>query len=175
MKKLIKTSGLIAIIAIACFSCGKESKTDTAKSDTLVKAADTVQIAAPSPEQLIEEQKQKLLNSSNAKMHDVWDWIKQFEKLRSNSINNNEDGSKSPEESQTITNTVYKNGIQFKERSAYEAQDFELFIPFVSAIEAKKIVDRLCRNMGGCLGPNVVDVKYTETKDGVMVEWGGGC
>ena len=29
--------------------------------------------------------------------------------------------------------------------------------------------------MGGCLGPDKVEVKYSETKDGVKVEWGGGC
>jgi hypothetical protein len=175
MKKLIETSGLIAIIGIFCFSCGNESKTDTAKSDTLVKAADTVQIAAPSPEQLLEEQKQALLKSSNKKMNDVGDWVKQFEELRSNTINNNEDGTKSPEEAMATTNTVYKNGVQYKVTSGYEYQNFELFIPLLSTIEAKKLVNRLCKNMGGCLGPDEVEVKYSETKDGVKVEWGGGC
>jgi hypothetical protein len=176
MKKLIKTSGLIAIIAIACFSCGKESKTDTTKlSDTLQKAEDTVQVAAPSPEQLLEEKKQALLNSSNKKMNDVGDWVKQFEELRSNTINNNEDGTKSPEEAMATTKTVYKNGVQYKVTSGYEYQSFELFIPLLTTIEAKKIVNRLCKNMGGCLGPDEVEVKYSETKDGVKVEWSGGC
>jgi hypothetical protein len=176
MKKLIKTSGLIAIIAIASFSCGKESKTDTTKlSDTLQKAEDTVQVAAPSPEQLLEEKKQALLNSTNKKMNDIWDWLKQFEELRSNSIDNNEDGSKSMEEQAVNTSTLYKNGIQLKDTRIYEGQSFELFIPLLTVNQAKKLVDRLCRNMGGCLGPDEVDVKYKETKDGVMVEWGGGC
>ncbi|MHA8083224.1 hypothetical protein ACST14_07360 [Aquirufa sp. A-Brett2-15D] len=175
MKKLVKTSFLLAIIGTFCFSCGNESKTDTTKSDSLVKAADTVQIAAPSPEQLLEEQKQVLLKYSNAKMNDVGDWVKQFEELRSNTINNNEDGTKSPEEAMATTNTVYKNGVQYKVTSGYEYQSFELFIPHLKANEAKRLVNRLCKNMGGCLGPDEVEVKYSETKDGVKVEWGGGC
>jgi hypothetical protein len=176
MKKLIKTSGLIAIIAIACFSCGKESKTDTAKlSDTLQKAEDTVQVAAPSPEQLLEEKKQALLNSTNSKMNDVRNWLKQFDELRHNSITNNEDGTKNDQEIETINKVVYKNGITFEETLVYEGEGYVLFLPLLTAKEAKKLVDRLCRNMGGCLGPDEVDVKYKETKDGVMVEWGGGC
>jgi hypothetical protein len=175
MKKPIKTSGLIAIIAIVCFSCGKESKMDTTKSDTLDKAADTVQIAAPSPEQLLEEQKQALLKSSNKKMNDVRNWLKQFDELRHNSITNNEDGTKNDQEIETINKVVYKNGITFEETLVYEGEGYVLFLPLLTAKEAKKLVDRLCRNMGGCLGPDEVDVKYKESKDGVKVEWGGGC
>jgi hypothetical protein len=176
MQKLYKIPTLLIFMGTLFFSCGNESKTDTTQSaDTLEKVVDTMQVAAPSPEQLAEEQKQILLSSSNAKMNDVGEWVKQFEEVRSNTINNNEDGSKSPEESQTMTNTVYKNGIQYKVTTVYEAQEFELFIPLLTAKQAKKVVNRLCKNMGGCLGPDEVDVKYTETKDGVKVEWGGGC
>jgi hypothetical protein len=79
------------------------------------------------------------------------------------------------EEQAVNTSTLYKNGIQLKDTRIYEGQSFELFIPHLTVNQAKKLVDRLCRNMGGCLGPDEVDVKYKETKDGVMVEWGGGC
>ena len=176
MQKPFKIPALFVFIGILFFSCGNESKTDTTKTaDTLEKAVDTVQVSAPSPEQLIEEQKQKLLNSSNAKMNDIDDWLKQFDVLRSNSIDNNEDGTKSLEEAEKFYKTVYKNGVTIEERVIYEGAHYELFIPLISAKEAKKIVDRLCRNMGGCLGPDEVDVKYKETKDGVKVDWGGGC
>ena len=164
----------LLFLSILCFSCGKEGNQE-ASADTVASAVDTVQIAAPSPEQLAEEKKQSLLNSSNSTMNVIGDWLSQFEELRSNSINNNEDGSKSPEESETITTTLYKNGIQFKETTIYEGQAFELFVPLLSAKEAKKLLNRLCKNMGGCLGPDEVDVKYTETNDGVKVVWGGGC
>lgn len=158
------------------FSCGNESKTDSTKTaDTLEKADDTVQVSAPSPEHLIEKQKQELLNSSNVKMNDIHDWLKQFEELRSNSMDNNEDGTKSLEEAQKLYKTVYKNGVSIEENIMYEGAHYELFIPMLNAKEAKKIVDRLCRNMGGCLAPDEVNVKYEETKDGVKVEWGGGC
>lgn len=173
MKNQYKIPALL-LLCIFCFSCGKEGNQE-AKVDTLAAAVDTVQIAAPSPEQLAEEKKQSLLNSSNSKMNEIGDWLNQFEELRSNSINNNEDGSKGPEESETITTTLYKNGIQFKETTIYEGQAFELFVPLLSAKEAKKLLNRLCKNMGGCLGPDEVNVKYTEAKDGVKVEWGGGC
>lgn len=176
MQKVFKISSLVIITGMIFFSCGKESKTDSTKTaDTLEKADDTVQVAAPSPEQLIEDQKQKLLNSSNAKMNDIYDWLKQFEELRSNSIDNNEDGTKNLEEAAKLHKTVYKNGVIIEENVIYEGANYELFIPLISAKEAKKLVDRLCRNMGGCLGPDEVDVKYKETKDGVKVEWGGGC
>ena len=176
MQKPYKIPALILFTGMLFFSCGNESKTDATKTaDTLEKAVDTVQVSAPSPEQLIEEQKQKLLNSSNSKINDVRDWLKQFEELRHNSITNNEDGTKNDQEIETINKVVFKNGITFEETLVYEGEGYVLFIPLLTAKEAKKLVDRLCRNMGGCLGPDEVDVKYKETKDGVKVEWGGGC
>jgi hypothetical protein len=176
MQKLYKISTLIVLSGTLFFSCGNDSKNAAANApDTLGKAVDSIQIAAPSPEQLVEEQKQKLLNSSTSKMNDIGDWLKQFEELSHNSITNNEDGTKDDQEIETINKVVFKNGITFEETLVYEGQGFVLFIPLLNDKEAKKLVDRLCRNMGGCLGPDEVDVTYTVTKDGVKVVWGGGC
>lgn len=176
MQKPFKISALIVFCCTLFFSCSNESKTDTAQLvDTLGKAVDSVQVIATDSEQIAEEQKEALLKSSNAKMKDIGDWLKQFEELRHNSITNNEDGTKSDQEIETINKVVFKNGITFEETLVYEGQGFVLFIPLLNSKEAKKLVDRLCRKMGGCLGPDEVDVKYTETKDGVKVEWGGGC
>jgi hypothetical protein len=176
MQKPFKFSALIVFCCTLFFSCSNESKTDTAQLvDTLGKAVDSVQVIATDPEQIAEEQKQALLKSSNATMRDVGDWVKQFEVVSRNIINNNEDGTKSPEESREVINTVFKNGIHFNETHVFEIHEYELFIPLLNAKEAKKVVERLCKNMGTCMGPDEVDVKYTETKDGVKVEWGGGC
>lgn len=176
MKKLYKISALFIFSGTLFFSCGNDSKNAAAKApDSLGKTVDSIQVAAPNPEQIAEEKKQKLLNSSNSKMNDIRDWLKQFEELRSNSITNNEDGTKNDQEIETINKVVFKNGINFEETMVYEGQGFVLFIPLLNAKEAKKLVDRLCRNMGGCLGPDEVEVRYTVTKDGVKVEWGGGC
>jgi hypothetical protein len=184
MKKLYKIPALMVFTGMLFFSCGNESKTDTTRTDTLVKAADTVQIAAPSPEQLLEQKKQAILNSTNPKMTDVYDWLNQFEVLKSNSIENNIDSSSIPQEYQTpenmvnkVTNTAYKNGIQLIETFVHEGQMFELFIPYLTKKEAKKLINRLCVSMGGggCLGSDEIQVIYTETKDGVKVIWGIGC
>jgi hypothetical protein len=176
MQKLYKIPALMVFTGMLFFSCGNESKTDMTKTaDTLEKAVDTVQVSAPSPEQLIEEQKQKLLNSSNAKMNDIYDWLKQFEEVRSNSIDNNEDGTKSLEEAEKFYKTVYKNGVILEQNVFHEGAHYGLFLPLLTVKEAKKLVDRLCRNMGGCLSPDEMDVKYKKMKDGVKVDWGGGC
>ena len=135
MQKPFKFSALIVFCCTLFFSCSNESKTDTAQLvDTLGKAVDSVQVIATDPEQIAEEQKQALLKSSNAKMKDIGDWLKQFEELRHNSITNNADGTKNDQEIETINKVVFKNGITFEETLVYEGQGFVLFIPLLNSL-----------------------------------------
>ena len=57
----------------------------------------------------------------------------------------------------------------------YESASYELYIPLISLSKAKKYTELLCKNMGGCLGPEDVYVEYKSTNYGVKVSWGGGC
>jgi hypothetical protein len=75
----------------------------------------------------------------------------------------------------TIQNSIYKEGIIFSERLEYEGSIYQLFIPLLNLTDVKKNVDKLCRNMGGCVQPEEMEIKYEETEFGIKITWGGGC
>jgi len=75
----------------------------------------------------------------------------------------------------TIQNSIYKEGIIFSERLEYEGSIYQLFIPLLNLTDVKKNVDKLCKNMGGCVQPEEMEIKYEETEFGIKITWGGGC
>jgi hypothetical protein len=126
---------------------------------------------------------------STSSMVDIYDWLNQFKEISKNSISyfdkevlkfyigdgpesNYADNSIGKVEISTI---IYEEGIVFMQRSEFESNMFVLYVPILDVSFVKKQVDRLCRSMGGCLGPNEVNVRYELTDFGVKVSFGGGC
>lgn len=70
---------------------------------------------------------------------------------------------------------MYDKGIILWGFKEYEGESFELYIPIITTEQAKKLLERLCKNMGGCLTPEEVNVTYELFQDGVLISWGGGC
>ncbi|NBP59113.1 hypothetical protein EBU71_21690 [bacterium] len=75
----------------------------------------------------------------------------------------------------TVVNSVYNEGIMFSQRFEYEGAIYQLFIPLINLTDVKKNIDRLCRNMGGCISPEEMEINYEVTEFGIKITWGGGC
>lgn len=75
----------------------------------------------------------------------------------------------------TFELTTFKNGISFEMESGYEYSNYTLFLPLNLTEELKNGLERLCKNMGGCLSPEEVEVSYAAEKNGLKISWGGGC
>jgi len=75
----------------------------------------------------------------------------------------------------TLQNSVYKEGIIFSHRAEFEGSLYQLFIPLLKLSDVKRNIERLCKNMGGCLQPEEMEIKYEETDFGIKITWGGGC
>lgn len=108
----------------------------------------------------------------NASHEDIYNFLGQFEEQTSFELEINEEQS---ELNRSITQSIYTNGISFQVESGYEYQSFTLFIPIRSTDTVKNGLERLCKNMGGCLGPEEVEISYDVEKNGVKISWGGGC
>ena len=74
-----------------------------------------------------------------------------------------------------LNTSIYKEGIIYTVRLEHEGASYQLYIPILETQDAQKMIDRLCRNMGGCIKPNEMEITYEKTDFGVKVTWGGGC
>ena len=111
----------------------------------------------------------KFVNPSH---EDIYDFLGQFEEQTSFEL---EIIGEIPELNRTIAQSIYTNGISFQVVSGYEYQSFTLFIPIRSTDIVKNGLERLCKNLGGCFGPEETDISYEVEKNGVKISWEGGC
>jgi uncharacterized protein YjhX (UPF0386 family) len=74
-----------------------------------------------------------------------------------------------------IEHAIYKEGIIFSKRYEHEGALYQLFIPMLSEKDIKKNIERLCKNMGGCVPVEEMVIEYEQTEFGVRISWGGGC
>ncbi|MFM7683843.1 MAG: hypothetical protein ACKO7P_14045 [Bacteroidota bacterium] len=73
------------------------------------------------------------------------------------------------------TVTFFDKGIVFWEFAEHEGAGYQLFVPMLSVDEGKRQFEKLCKNMGGCIPPEDVEVDFSEFNGGVLLSWGGGC
>ena len=126
-----------------------------------------------------------LLNKpSSAEMLTIEDWLAQFTLLSDNEISFFDAkiarfyGGDKPLDVHgqvSISTEVYKEGIVYVSRGEYEGVTYELFVPLLELSDVRKIADRLFRNMGMCVSPEEMNIRYEETDYGIKVYWGGGC
>jgi hypothetical protein len=74
-----------------------------------------------------------------------------------------------------IEHAIYKEGIIFSKRYEHEGALYQLFIPMLSEKDIKKNIERLCKNMGGCVPVEEMVIEYEQTEFGIRISWGGGC
>jgi hypothetical protein len=74
-----------------------------------------------------------------------------------------------------IEHAIYKEGIIFSKRYEHEGALYQLFIPMLSEKDIKKNIERLCKNMGGCVPKEEMIIEYEQTEFGIRISWGGGC
>ena len=124
---------------------------------------------------------------AKASMENIDDWLEQFTLLNTHSINytdgvqaylpgdNGEMDYYAIPRVVTVNYHVYKEGINLTELLEHEGASYILFLPFLKAADVKKNLEKICRNMGGCIPPEDVNFNIEETHYGVLVSWGGGC
>jgi hypothetical protein len=127
----------------------------------------------------------KLNKPSNATMIEVTDWLNQFTIISEQStfhydletakFYGGESASIEMFGKVTLKNTLFQEGIVFNERYEHEGSLYQLFIPVLEIQDVKRLIDRLCKNMGGCVSADDMEVTYEKTDFGVKVLWGGGC
>lgn len=160
---------IFALIAITnCFIGYAQSSEDPAKSDKVQN-----------------EITYSLLNKpSRAEMETIEDWLSQFTLVSDNEISffdaeiARSYGGDEPLDVHgqvSISTQVYKEGIVYVSRGEYEGVTYELFVPLLELSDVRKIADRLFRNMGMCVSPEEMNIRYEETDYGIKVYWGGGC
>ena len=74
-----------------------------------------------------------------------------------------------------IEHAIYKEGIIVSKRYEHEGALYQLFIPMLSKKDIKKNIERLCKNMGGCVPVEEMVIEYEQTEFGIRISWGGGC
>lgn len=123
---------------------------------------------------------------AKASMDNIKDWLEQFTLLNTHSINytdgvqaflpgDNGEMDYAIPRVVTVNYHVYKEGINLTESLEHEGASYILFLPFLKAADVKKNLEKICRNMGGCVAPEDVNFNIKETHYGVLVSWGGGC
>ena len=127
----------------------------------------------------------KLNKPANATMNEVTDWLNQFTiiseqttfhyDLETAKFYGGESASIEMFGKVTLKNTLFQEGIILIERGEYEGSSYQLYIPVLEIQDVKRLIDRLCRNMGGCVSSDEMQVNYEKTDFGVKVSWGGGC
>jgi hypothetical protein len=118
-------------------------------------------------------------------MNDIYDWLSLFTLVSKNTTTFIDEkaarlyGGDEPllevHGKVTFSNSIYKEGIIINERTEYEGQQYQLFIPLLNSSDVRKHIDKLCKNMGGCVSPEDMNINYEETEFGIKVTWGGGC
>jgi hypothetical protein len=133
----------------------------------------------------VEITKASLYKPANATMNEIEDWLKQFTILSESQTFHYDletarfyggDETSLEQMGKVMLNTsIYKEGIIYTVRLEHEGASYQLYIPILETQDAKKMIDRLCRNMGGCNDPSEMEITYEKTEFGVKVTWGGGC
>jgi chromosome segregation ATPase len=118
-------------------------------------------------------------------MHEIGDWLSQFTLICENSSTYFDketakfySGEQEPLEIHgkvTISNSIYKEGIIYTIRGEYEGASYQLIIPVLTLADVKRNIEKLCKNMGACIQPEEMEIKYEKTDFGIKVYWGGGC
>lgn len=125
-----------------------------------------------------------LNKTAKAEMSDIHDWLVQFTMVSDNEISFYDaeiarlyggDEPLNVHGQVSISTQVYKEGIVYISRGEYEGVTYELFVPLLKLSDLKRIADRLFRNMGMCVSPEEMNIRYEETDYGIKVYWGGGC
>jgi hypothetical protein len=121
---------------------------------------------------------------SRAEMENIEDWLVQFTLVSDNEISFYDAeiarlyGGDEPLDVHgqvSISTLVYKEGIVYISRGEHEGVTYELFVPLLGLSDLRRIADRLFRNMGMCVTPEEMNIRYEETEYGIKVYWGGGC
>ena len=133
----------------------------------------------------VEITKASLYKPANATMNEIVDWLNQFTILSESQTIHYDletarfyggDESSIEQMGKVMLNTsIYKEGIIYTVRLEHEGASYQLYIPILETQDAQKMIDRLCRNMGGCVSSDEMEVNYEKTDFGVKVSWGGGC
>ena len=133
----------------------------------------------------VEITKASLYKPANATMNEIVDWLNQFTILSESQTFHYDletarfyggDESSIEQMGKVMLNTsIYKEGIIYTVRLEHEGASYQLYIPILETQDAQKMIDRLCRNMGGCINPSEMEITYEKTDFGVKVTWGGGC
>lgn len=133
----------------------------------------------------VEITKASLYKPANATMNEIVDWLNQFTILSESQTIHYDletarfyggDESSIEQMGKVMLNTsIYKEGIIYTVRLEHEGASYQLYIPILETQDAQKMIDRLCRNMGGCINPSEMEITYERTEFGVKVTWGGGC
>lgn len=127
----------------------------------------------------------KLNKPVNETMNEITDWLNQFTiiseqttfhyDLETARFYGGESASIEMFGKVTLKNTLFQEGIILIERGEYEGSSYQLYIPVLEIQDVKRLIDRLCRNMGGCVSSEDMEINYEKTDFGVKVSWGGGC
>ena len=121
---------------------------------------------------------------SRPEMENIEDWLVQFTLVCDNEVHYYDAetaklyGEADPRDvhgRMSVSTKTYKEGIVLVRNGEFEGASYELFIPLLTMADAKKNVDRLCKNMGGCIRPEEMEIYYEQAKNGIKVYWGGGC
>lgn len=133
----------------------------------------------------VEITKASLYKPANATMNEIVDWLNQYTILSESQTIHYDletarfyggDESSIEQMGKVMLNTsIYKEGIIYTVRLEHEGASYQLYIPILETQDAQKMIDRLCRNMGGCINPSEMLITYERTEFGVKVTWGGGC
>ncbi|MFM1914758.1 MAG: hypothetical protein RLZZ531_427 [Bacteroidota bacterium] len=133
----------------------------------------------------VEITKASLYKPANATMNEIVAWLNQFTILSESQTIHYDletarfyggDESSIEQLGKVMLNTsIYKEGIIYTVRLEHEGASYQLYIPILETQDAQKMIDRLCRNMGGCINPSEMLITYERTEFGVKVTWGGGC
>ncbi len=125
-----------------------------------------------------------LNKSARPEMSDIHDWLSQFTLVSDSKVYYydaetaklyGEDNPRDVHGLFFVSTKIYKEGVVLVHNGEFEGASYELFIPLVTIADAKKNIDRLCKNMGGCTPPEEMEVHYEQANNGIKVYWGGGC
>jgi hypothetical protein len=153
----------------------EKQKLEKQKLDSINKALIPIQVPI---------NKKFYLKPSRGNSEEIEGYLKNFELITSyayygkQSGNPNwqpSEGDEDPYSKYNRVISIYEHGIVFWEKIEYEGASYDLFIPMLSIIEGKNLIQNLCKNMGGCTPPEEVEVEFKEFMGGILVTWGGGC
>jgi|GEM_PF-1857264 hypothetical protein len=118
-------------------------------------------------------------------MEVIEDWLSQFNEMSSNSLSYidkemaalyyGEDEIMEGYGKVFMNYSIYKEGIVFNSKTIIDGAIYQLYIPLLKLSDVQRNIERLCKNMGGCIPPEDMEITYEETPFGIKITWGGGC